>query len=131
MMDPSKVFDKSFIFAVAGASNNPQKYGSRVYQMLKSEGVEVYPINPNRKTVHGDVTFPSIDKAPKKIDVLSIVTPPHVSFEIVTKAIEMGVPNIWLQPGAQDNEVVKLLESHPEINGIYNHCILTENEFDG
>jgi predicted CoA-binding protein len=35
---------------------------------------------------------------------LSIVTPPHVTREVIRQAIAAGVRNIWMQPGAEDSQ---------------------------
>ena len=40
--------------AVAGATDNPSKYGSVIYRDLKLKGFTVYPVNPHRTTVDGD-----------------------------------------------------------------------------
>ncbi|KAG9018175.1 hypothetical protein FRB90_012019 [Tulasnella sp. 427] len=42
---------------------------------------------------------------------LSIVTPPKVTLGLVQDALELKVPYIWIQPGAQDQAVVDLIES--------------------
>jgi predicted CoA-binding protein len=33
---------------------------------------------------------------------LSIITPPEVTRRVVFEAMDAGVQNIWMQPGAQD-----------------------------
>ena len=129
-MNTDIVYNKQNVFAVAGASNDKNKYGYRVYKMLKNNGVTVYPVNPNRDTVDDDKAFPDINSLPELPDVLSIVTPPQVSFQIVSQAIKRGVKNIWLQPGAWDEKTVALFKKQPEVNGIYGKCILIENQFE-
>jgi predicted CoA-binding protein len=35
---------------------------------------------------------------------LSVITPPEVTRRVVADAIAAGVKNIWMQPGAQDDQ---------------------------
>ena len=52
--DLIKVFlDKRNVFAVVGASRDPQKYGYQVYKDLKGAGYKVYPVNPNAQVNSG------------------------------------------------------------------------------
>lgn len=108
-------FLKCETFAVAGASNNRQKYGNIVFRALVEYVQEepdrtVYPLNPNLPQVESVAVFKSIGDVPKKVDALSIVTPPPITRQIVTEAIEAGVKQIWMQPGAEDEEAIRAAE---------------------
>jgi len=48
-----KMLEKK-VWAVVGASDNPEKYGNLIYKKLKSRGYRVYPVNPNYETIDGD-----------------------------------------------------------------------------
>ena len=48
--------------------------------------------------------FATIADLPSVPDSLSIVTPPHVTRQVVQHAIAAGVKNIWMQPGAEDDQ---------------------------
>lgn len=37
---------------------------------------------------------------------ISIITPPQVTLQILQQAKELGVTRIWLQPGAEDQQVL-------------------------
>ena len=47
--------DKKNVFAVVGASKDPEKYGHQVYRDLRNNGYRVYPVNPNADEILGDV----------------------------------------------------------------------------
>lgn len=49
MQDLIKEFMAQRIFAVVGATDNPEKYGHRIFKNLKNRGYEVYPVNPKLK----------------------------------------------------------------------------------
>ena len=57
--------DNKNIFAVVGASCDPQKYGYQVYKDLKDSDYEVYPINPNTIEILGDKCYHSLENLPK------------------------------------------------------------------
>ena len=67
-----------------------------------------YPLNPSAPEVEGHQAFASIRELHEVAESLSIVTPPHVTREIIQQAIAAGVKNIWMQPGAEDSHGSKL-----------------------
>ena len=89
-------------YAVAGASARPHKYGHKVFKALTESGRETYPLNPNTVDIEGHQTYASISDLPVAPESLSIITPPEVTRKVVADAIEAGVKNIWMQPGAED-----------------------------
>lgn len=103
-MNDIELFLKSKSFAVAGASQNRSKYGNIVFRALIASGRTVYPLNPNAVEVEGYPAFASIADLPIVPESLSIVTPPHVTRQVIQQAIAAGVKNIWMQPGAEDSQ---------------------------
>jgi uncharacterized protein len=91
-------------FAVAGASQDQSKYGNKVFRALVASGRTVYPLNPSAPDIEGHPAFASISDLPIVPESLSIVTPPHVTRQVVQHAIAAGVKNIWMQPGAEDEQ---------------------------
>ena len=87
--------------AVVGASDNPAKYGHKIYAVLLAHGFKAYPVNPRAKTILGRPAFPNLAALPERVTSVSIVTPPHVTEGVVNEAIALGVENIWMQPGAE------------------------------
>jgi uncharacterized protein len=104
MKNPIADFLNSRTFAVAGASRHRSKYGNQVFRALLESGREVYALNPAADEVEGQPAYAAIADLPHAPDAISIVTPPHVTREIVAGAIEAGVKTIWMQPGAEDAE---------------------------
>ena len=91
-------------YAVAGASTNREKYGNKVFRALVNSGRDVYPLNPAADKVEGLSAYASIADLPSVPDSLSVVTPPLITREVVIDAIHAGVKNIWMQPGAEDDQ---------------------------
>jgi predicted CoA-binding protein len=103
-MNNIEVFLSASTFAVAGASKDRSKYGNKVFRAIIASGRTVYPLNPTASDVEGDPAFASIADLPVVPESLSIVTPPHVTREVIQQAIAAGVKNVWMQPGAEDSK---------------------------
>jgi len=101
-MNNIEEFLKASTFAVAGASRDRSKYGNKVFRALVASRRTVYPLNPTAPEVEGATAYASIADLPVVPESLSIVTPPHVTREVIQQAIVAGVENIWMQPGAED-----------------------------
>jgi predicted CoA-binding protein len=106
-MNNIEVFLKASTFAVAGASQDRSKYGNKVFRAIVASGRNVYPLNPKATEVEGHSAFASIAELPVVPESLSIVTPPHITREVIQQAIAAGVKNIWMQPGAEDAQACR------------------------
>ena len=110
------------VWAVVGASTKPDKYGYKIYKKLKDYGYRVYPVNPGYDTVDGDKCYSSLKDLPEKPDVIDMVVNPRIGRETVEEAAQLGIKNIWLQPGTYDEELIKLIEEKG-LNYVKN-CVL-------
>ena len=112
--------------AVVGASDNPEKYGNVIYRDLKGKGFTTYPINKDRDTVDGDKAYPSLRDLPEKPTIVNIVVPPRAALRVLEDCRDLGLDNIWLQPGAESPEVMSALEAG-NFNYLANACIMVES----
>ena len=122
--DAVKEFLASKVFAVAGASSDRFKYGNKVLRCYASKEKKVYAINPNEDEIEGVPCYHSVTELPDDVTALSIVTQPEITVSVVMEAIEKGIHNIWIQPGAESQTAIDIcLEKH--INLIYEGpCVL-------
>jgi uncharacterized protein len=103
-MNSIEVFLNASTFAVAGASRDRSKYGNKVFRAIIASGRTVYPLNPTADEVEGHPAFATITALPMVPQSLSIVTPPTVTRLVIQQAIAAGVENVWMQPGAEDDQ---------------------------
>ena len=82
-MNNIEEFLKASTFAVAGASRDRSKYGNKVFRAIVGTGRNVYPLNPTAPEVEGATAYASITVLPAVPESLSIVTPPHVTREVI------------------------------------------------
>ncbi len=102
---------KKKIWAVVGANNDPNKYGNIIYKKLKSRGYEVYPVNPKYEKVEGDRCYRDLRSLPRKPEVINMVVSPKRGKAIIEEASELGIKNIWLQPGTYNDELLELINN--------------------
>ena len=93
-MNNIEVFLNANSFAVVGASRDRSKYGNKVFRAIVASGRNVYPLNPTAPEVEGQPAFATITELPVVPESLSIVTPPHVTREVIQQSIAAGVKNI-------------------------------------
>jgi predicted CoA-binding protein len=121
---------KKNVFAVVGASRNPQKYGYQVYKDLKSAGYEVYPVNPNAQEILGDKCYPSLEDLPLKPNVGDVVVPPKVTEHTVEICKRLGITKVWMQPGSESRKAMKFCEEN-NIDVVYGVCVMIERARHG
>jgi predicted CoA-binding protein len=111
--------------AVVGATDDPDKYGSVIYRDLKAKGFRVYPVNIHRSTVDGDPAFRTITDLPEPPTIVNIVVPADQTLRVLREARAAGLDNVWVQPGAEDREVLDFLDTG--FNYLANACIMTRS----
>lgn len=109
--------------AVAGASNNPEKYGNIIVRNLRAKGYTVVPLNPREPTVDGIPAFRSVRDLDAPVDLLVVVTPPPATLRILGEAAEAGVGAVWLQDGSFDAAVLEFAERAP-FRTVHRACVM-------
>src|SRR5215213_1550028 len=92
--------------AVVGASSDRNKFGNKALRAFQAEGYRVIPINPNERTVEGLPTHASVLDVPDAIDMATVYVQPEVTLRLLDEFEEKKIPEIWVNPGAEDDEVV-------------------------
>ncbi len=99
------------VWAVIGATPNPEKVANRIYHTLKDYGYETYVVNPKYEEMDdGARIYGSLEDLPKVPDCVDFVVPKSVTMEHLSAMDPASYPNIWLQPGTYDDEVVMFAE---------------------
>ncbi len=110
------------VWAVVGATENPEKYGNRIYKKLMAKGYKVYLVNPNYETIDGIKCYKNLSEIPEVPEVIDMVVAPRHGMKTIEEAAELGVKNIWLQPGTHNDEIMNLIKEK-ELNAVQ-ACIL-------
>ena len=113
---------------VVGASNNPEKYGNKIVKDLVKKWYDVIPINPNEKEIEWIKTHKILKTVPKNFDIINFVVPPKVTLQILEKYTTLlKNKKVWIQPGAENEEVKDFLKENDFSDYITNSCIMIEN----
>ncbi len=88
-------FFKPKVVAVIGATEKEHSVGRTILSnLLKTPfGGTVFPVNPNRTSVLGIQSFPSISRLPLKPDLAVIVTPAKTVPGVVAECVQAGIKN--------------------------------------
>lgn len=92
--------------AVIGASSNRNKFGNKALRAFERRGYSVLAINPNEAEVEGHRTFASVLDVPGAIDMATVYVPAAAGVGIMAQLAKKGVGEVWLNPGADDDDVV-------------------------
>lgn len=112
-------------WAVVGATENPEKFGNKIYKKLKKFGYEVYAVNPTYDTVDGDICYKDLASIPAKVDCVDVVVAPERAKLVLEEVINLGIENIWFQPGTFTPEIIDASEV-AGVNSVYYNCVLVE-----
>lgn len=123
-MEPADFIQKTYRYAIVGATPQREKYGNTVLRDLGESGYPVVGVNPKHDVVEGYPVYPTLAAIPEKPDVAVVVVPPHIGLTILDQAKEAHITKVWFQPGAESAEITekaKALGLHAMTDG---SCIM-------
>jgi len=124
-MEQDKFFGVNGTIAIVGVSDNPEKWGRKIFDSLKAKKRDVFAINPKHKSINGNKCYPNIDSLPKKPKLVITVTPPKVTLNILKQCKEQMIEKIWVQPGSDSIETREFAKSS-SLNVVFDSCFLIE-----
>jgi predicted CoA-binding protein len=66
----------------------------------------VIPINPHETEVEGVPAYGSVLDVPGPIDMATVYVQPDVALRLLDEFERKQIPEIWLNPGADDDDVL-------------------------
>ena len=113
-------------WVVIGDVLHPQKPASRVVTCLKNAGKTVTLVNP-RDTANTEV-HKSLRQASEAssdpIEVISLIINPYDGLEQMRQAAEVGITNVFIQPGAASVDILAFCDDHNI--SVHEGCVLVE-----
>ncbi len=97
--------------AVIGASSDRRKFGNRALRAYVQQGFTVLAINPNESEVEGIKTYASVLDVPGPIDMATFYVPPEIGETVIEEVAKKGIPEVWLNPGAESDALVERAQS--------------------
>jgi len=99
-------------WAIVGVSQDPAKYGGRIYRTLRDAGYVVYAVNPKGGELDGAPVYHSLADLPELPEVVDLVVPPAVTEQVVQGAHALGLSRIWMQPGSESAAAIDWCREH-------------------
>jgi predicted CoA-binding protein len=111
------------VWAVVGASQDPSKFGYRVFRNLQQAGYTVFPVNPKGGELLGVQVYRSLAELPQPPEVVDAVVQPHVTEKVVQEMHDLGLPRVWMQPGSESDVAIAYCREHG-IQVVYDACAM-------
>lgn len=109
-------------WAVVG-SHGKNPICDRLAQKLLLGNKKVFRVNPSVPVSAGGINS-SLLSCGQKIDVVDLVVNPVKGMDTVREMGQLGITNLWIQPGAASPEILALASSL-KIN-VHQGCVLVE-----
>lgn len=116
-------FNKNYTYAIAGASNNPEKYGYKVMHDLQSSGFKAIPINLKEQKILGEKVYANLTDYPAKIDVVIFIVPPKAARHILNQVKQLKIDKVWFQPGSESDGALEFCQKN-KIEAMTNSCVI-------
>ena len=99
-----EILEKSKTIAVVGLSHRQDRPSNRVARFLQGRGYRVIPVNPGRKEILGEISYPDLTAIPERIDIVDVFRKSETVPAIAKAAIGVGAGILWLQEGVRHDE---------------------------
>jgi len=112
--------------AIVGISDRPSRDSYRVAAYLAQAGYVIIPVNPNVTQVLGERCWPTLDDAPKPIEVVDVFRRSEVVEPVVDAAIRIGAKAVWMQDGVV-NEAAAAKARAAGLLVVMDRCMLRDH----
>ena|SRR5258705_7999060 len=112
--------------AVVGISDRPERDSHRVAAYLAQAGYVIIPVNPNVTRVLGEPCWPTLDDAPKPIEVVDVFRRSELVEPVVDAAIRVGAKAVWMQDGVV-NETAAAKARAAGLLVVMDRCMLRDH----
>jgi len=119
------MINQEFTYAVVGASQDPQKYGHKVFKDLLEADFTVFAVNPRGGGLLGQSVYKNLAEINEKIDVVVFVTPPPITLSVLKDVKSLDIGKVWFQPGSESEKSIEYCRDH-QIEYIQKQCIMVQ-----
>jgi predicted CoA-binding protein len=116
---------KNMNITVIGVSDRPEKFGYRIFTDLLAAGYKVTGVNPRGIEVNGQKTFKTLKEVLPRPELVITVVPSAVTERVVDDCRDLGIKEIWMQPGSESESAIKKAKEY-DIKVTANACFMVE-----
>lgn len=96
--------------AILGASDKPDRFAYKAFQMLKKYGHKPIPVGKNLKTLEGHTVYEKLIDLPDTVDTLTIYVRPEISSSMQDEILKFKPRRVIFNPGTENSELIQQLE---------------------
>ncbi len=112
-------------WAVVGVTENPDKFGYKIWKRLKEHGYTAYGVNPRYSEIEDEKIYSSLTDLPEEVEVVDMVVNPTLSLGFLDQIAQTNIKYVWFQPGTLDEAVLEKAEAMG-LKFVYHECIYAE-----
>lgn len=109
-------------WAVVGVTKKKERYGYKIWKILKEHDYKVYGVSPNYDEIEGDKLYKSVSDLPKDVDVIDMVVSPKIGMDVLDRIKEAGIGYVFFQPGTYNEEIIKKADKL-ELEYLIDDCV--------
>ena len=113
--------------ALVGASNDPTKFGNRIFRDLRAKGYTVWPDHPRDPEIEGVAACADLEARPGTPDIVNFVVPPPVALAVAKQAVALGIRRLWFQPGSESDELKAWITDQEGVSALTDACIMVQS----
>ncbi|MCX7661268.1 MAG: CoA-binding protein [Candidatus Omnitrophica bacterium] len=113
--------------ALIGVSAKEEKFGFKIFRDLLNNGFKVKGVNPRNGEILGQKIYRSLKELENTPDLVITVVSPEITERIVDECKDLGIKEIWMQPGSESELAIKKAKDYG-MSVIYNTCFMIENK---
>ena len=96
--------------AILGASNKPDRFAYKAFQMLKEYGHNPVPVGQNLQTLEGYKVYEKLADIPVPVETLTMYLRAEISSKIKDEILKLNPKRVIFNPGTENPELVEALE---------------------
>lgn len=112
--------------AIIGVSDDPNKYGYKIFKDLLEAGVLATGINPKKSLILEHKIYPDLKSLREPPQLVITVVPPKITEKVIEECHELGIKEVWMQPGSESNTAIEKAQKYG-IHVTHHACIMTQN----
>lgn len=116
--------------AFVGASRNPKKFSTQVFNQLLKLDYTLIPVHPQAESIEGISCVHSIDELPDSIEAICLVTPKGQTDALLKQALDRGIKQIWIQQFSEGPETEELIRQS-DANVVAGRCLFMYTRPEG
>jgi len=128
-MDIIEIYKKEMLdkknWAIIGVTKDKNKFGYKIWKLLKARGYNVFGINPKYNEIDGEKIYDSINSLPVVPEVVNMVVNPNIALLQLDQVMKNKIEYVWFQPGTIDEIVLDKAELL-NLKIVYYECVYAD-----